>query len=90
MTVGGVVGDQIENDLDAMRVGGGEQRVEVVQVAEQRVNAGIVRNVVTEVRHWRRENRSQPNRIDAEVGQIRQALRDSSQVANAVAVTGRG
>jgi hypothetical protein len=87
VTIGGVVGDQIENDLDALCVGGGKQRVEVVQVPEQRVNVGIVRNVITEVCHWRGENRSQPNRVDAELDQIRQTLRDSSQVPNAVAIT---
>src|SRR5262249_4303846 len=50
------------------------------------VNVGIVRDVITEVCHWGRENRRQPNRIDAELDQIRQTLRDSSQVTNAVAV----
>src|SRR5262245_869834 len=87
VTIGGVVGDQIENDLDALRVGGGEERVEVVQVPKQRINVGIGRNVVTEVCHGRPQERPQLDRVDTELDQIRQALRDSLQVTNAVAVT---
>jgi hypothetical protein len=37
-----VVGDQIENDLETLRMGGRQQRVEVTQVSEHRIDVGVV------------------------------------------------
>src|SRR2546427_8450761 len=68
-------------------MGGCEECVEVVQGPERRVNVGIVRDVIAEICHWRREDRRQPNRVDAELRQIRQTLRDPSQITNAVAAS---
>ena len=62
------------------------QRIEIRHGAKQRIDAGVIGNVVTEIRHRRRENRRQPNRIDAERFQIRQARNDPVDIADAVAV----
>src|SRR5207244_10204122 len=54
--------------------------------AEQRVDAGIVRNVVTEIGHRRGKDRRQPDRVHAERFQIRQAPADPPDIANPVTV----
>src|SRR6266536_419160 len=86
MPIGGVVGDQIENDLEALRMGRRDQRVEVVQTPEPRIDVGVVRDVVDEVCHGRREDWRQTNRIDSELEEIRQALREPAQVTDAVTI----
>src|SRR5262245_39664420 len=50
-------------------------------------NVGIVGDVIAEICHWRREDRRQPNRVNAELLQIRQTLCDPAQITNAVAVS---
>ena len=49
MLVGGVVGDQVDQHPDTAGVRLGDQPVGVVQGAEDRVDAGVVGDVVAEV-----------------------------------------
>ena len=65
---------------------GGEQRVEVVERAEDRVDVAVVGDVVAEVRHRRGVERRQPDRLDAERRQVVEVAGDPRQVADAVAV----
>ena len=61
-----VVGDEVEDDPQAAAVGLADQRVEVVERPEQRVDVAVVGDVVAEVRHRRAEDRRQPDRVDAQ------------------------
>jgi hypothetical protein len=56
--------------------------VEVVERAEQRVDAGVVGHVVAEVGHRRRVERRHPDRVDAEPGEVVEPARDAGQVAD--------
>ena len=73
-------------DPDAERVRLGEQRVEVGQRAEQRVDVARVGDVVAAVGHRRAVERRQPQRVDAELVQVGQPLAHPDQVTDAVAV----
>ena len=67
-------------------MGVGDQRVEVGQRAEQRIDAAIVGDVVAEIGHRRGEDRRQPDRVDAEPREVIEPLGDALEVADAVAV----
>ena len=51
MLPGGVVRDEVEEDLDAGAMGGLDQAVEVLERAEDRVDIAVVADVVAEVGH---------------------------------------
>src|SRR5579871_584533 len=86
MSIGRVIGYVIQYDADITLVGGCYQRVEVRQRTEERLDVRVLGNVVTEVRHRRRENGRDPDAVDAEPLQILEAAGDTRQVAGAVAV----
>ena len=62
------------------------QRVEVSQAAELRIDIGVVGNVVAEVDHWRREDGRQPKCVDPKLDQMGQALHDPAQVADPISI----
>ena len=72
MLVGGVVRDDVDRHPDPALVRVGEQRVEVGERAELRVDVRVVGDVVAVVGLRRGIERRQPERIDAELLQIRQ------------------
>ena len=57
MLIGGMVRHQIEDNLETGFMRRAHQRVEIRHRAEQRVDAGIVGNVVTEIGHRRWKDR---------------------------------
>jgi len=61
---------------------------EVTQVAEVRMNAVVIGDVVTVVLPRRRLEREQPERRDAERGQVVEPAGEALEVAEAVAVLG--
>jgi hypothetical protein len=63
-----------------------EQRLELAQAAEQRINRRVVGNVVAEIDHRRGKDRRQPDRINAKFGKIRQARDDAGEIADAITV----
>src|SRR2546430_2429622 len=79
-------------------MGGCEQLVEVVQAPEQRVDIGIIRNVIAKVRPRRPEDRRQPDSVPSKLHQIPQSRPDSARGTHAgvrarpqrPAVTSRG
>ena len=89
MLVGGVVGHQVDDDLEPEVVGGGEQRVGVVEGAEERVDVAVVGDVVAVVVLRRGVERRDPHGVDAEVAQVGQPAGDAGQVADAGAATAR-
>src|SRR5580704_18024817 len=64
----------------------GDQPVEIRKIAEDRSNVAIIRNVISEIRHRRRINRRNPNRIDAKSHHMVEALNDSRKIADSIAV----
>ena len=86
VVVRAVVGHQVDGHPDAQAVGVGEQRVELGQVAEHRLDVARVGDVVAVVGHRGGVERRDPQRVDAEVGEVGQPAADAGQVADAVAV----
>jgi hypothetical protein len=66
MGVRGVVRDVVDDHAHPAPVRLGDQRVEVVHVAEARVDRGVVGDVVAAVAPRRDEERRHPDRVDAE------------------------
>jgi hypothetical protein len=85
--VGGVVGDEVDDDPQSEVVGAPDQVVGVGEPAEERVDVAVVGDVVAVVVLGGGVERGDPQRVDAEVGQVGQPRGDPGQVADAVAVT---
>ncbi len=84
--VGGVVDDQVHHQPDAVRVAPRDERVEVGQRAEERVDVLVVADVVAVVVHRGAVDRRQPEHVDAEPGEVVEVRGDAGEVADAVAV----
>ncbi len=84
--VGGVVDDQVHEDLDAASVGRGEQLVEVGEGAKGGVDVLVVADVVAVVVLGRAVDRAEPEHVDPELSQVVELGDDAGQVADAVAV----
>jgi hypothetical protein len=84
--VGEMVRDEVDRYSDPPCVRGGNQRVEVGNRAEYRVDIGRVRNVVPAVCARRRVERAEPQGVDSELLQIVQPIPKPDQVAEAIAV----
>ena len=82
----GVVDDQVHDQLHPALVQGGDQLVELVEGAEERVDVLVVADVVAVVGHRRLVDRAQPHDVDAETLEVVEALDDAAEVAHAVAV----
>ena len=63
--VGSVVGNPVNDDLDAAGVGGFYKAVKGCQVAKHRVNIAIVGHIVAKIFHRRRVERANPDGINA-------------------------
>ena len=86
MLVGGVVDDQLGDDADAARVRLVDEALEVVQRAVARMDVLVVGDVVAVVAQRRRIERQQPERVDAELLEVVELLRQAGEVADAVVV----
>ena len=64
----------------------GDEPIEVVERAEERIDVGVIGDVVTEVGHRRGIDRREPDGIDAEPLEVVEPRKNSGQVADAVAV----
>jgi hypothetical protein len=64
---------QVDQHLEAQRVRGGHERVQVGQRAEARVDVAVVGDVVAEVAHRRRKEGRDPDRVGAELRDVGQA-----------------
>ena len=53
MLIGGVIGYEVENDLDPSPVRLAEQAHEILKITEDRVDAAVVRDVIAEIGHRR-------------------------------------
>ena len=67
-------------------MGFGNQRIEIGQRAEHRIDIVVIGDVIAEILHRRGEEGRNPDCIGAKAGNMRQARGDALQVADAVAV----
>ena len=65
--VGGVIGHEVEPDVDATRACSGDQRIEVVEGPVVGVHGPVVGHVVAPVDVRRGVHRAQPEGVDAEL-----------------------
>ena len=75
--------------LSPSAVRAGDQRVEIGQRAEDRIDLAIIGDVVAEILHRRGEEGRHPDRVDAQVGDMVESRGDARQIADAVAVANR-
>ena len=62
------------------------QRVEIRQRAELRIDVTVVADVIAHIVHRRGEKRRQPDRINAQRGDMLQPRGDPRQIADAIAI----
>ena len=86
MLVRRVVGHEIDDHSNIEPVRGVDERAGVGKRAEGGLNVAIVRHVIAAVGHWRRVPGGDPDGVDAELAEVRQALADAVDIADAVAV----
>ena len=84
--IGGVVGHQVDDHAEVVVVRLANERVRVVQRAVDGVDVAVVGDVVAEVGLRGRVERREPDRVDAERGQVRELRPYAVQVADSVAV----
>ena len=84
--VGEVVRNDVEQDAETEVVGLADHRLGLGDGAEQRLDRAEVRDVVAPVLHRGRVPRGDPQRIDAEVGEVAQARPQALDIADAVSV----
>ena len=82
----GVVRHDVDDDPDAGSVQRGHHLVEVVQRAELRIDGAVVVDVVAAIGQRRGIERTQPDGVDAELGEVGHPRGDPSQVSDAVTV----
>lgn len=83
--VPGVVGHPVDDHAQAERMRAGDECVGVGEGPEGRVHVGVVRMSWPKSATRAVEGR-QPDRVDAEAGEVVQARGDTREVADAVAV----
>ena len=86
MRVRGMAQHQVDHHLQVQRIGPCDHRIEIRQRAEHRIDIAVIADVIAEVLHRAGEERADPDRIRAQTGDMRQALHDAAQIANAIAV----
>lgn len=89
--VGGVVDDKLGDDPQATLFGFLDEALEILHRPEIGIDVAVVRDVVTVVAAGGRIERQQPQRGDAEILQIAELLRQSSEISDAIVIAvGKG
>ena len=86
MVLGGVVGHEIHNELQAQSMGFVAHPIKVLKSAEPRVDGAVIGHVVPGVVLWRQVERGQPHRIHAQLFEVGQFFGHTAQVAHPVSV----
>ena len=87
MLVRGVIGHEVEQNLEPPPMGLRQQVVEVCQAAEAWIYIAIVGNVIAEINHRRRVNGRDPDRLDPKADKIVEPLLYPFEVAYTVVVS---
>src|SRR5436853_7228056 len=86
MLIRSVVGHKIHQELHVALVQSLQQLIEIVECAEYGIDTRVIRNVITEIRHRRWINRTQPNCSDTQRDQVIESLDNSWKIPNAIAI----
>src|SRR4051812_12727741 len=86
MPVRGVVRHEVEDDLQAARMRGRNERIEIGKIAEQRMDILVVADVVAEVGHRRGIDRRDPKRVDAQIDEMAEPRLNTLQIADPITV----
>ena len=86
MLVGGVVDHQLGDHPHAARVRRGDEALDIGERAVVRMHAAVVADVVAVVEPRRRIERQQPDRVDAEIGDVVELGDQAGEIADAVVV----
>ena len=81
-----VVGDDVHHDPDADGACVPHERIELVEIAVVGLDVEVVGDVVAVIDLRRRVARVEPDRVDAEIGEVRQAAADAGEITDAVVV----
>lgn len=84
--VRGVVHDEVDDHAHAAGVGGGQEVLEVLDVAELGQHRGVVADVVPPVAQRGGEERRQPEAVDAEPLEVVELVDHAAQITHAVGV----
>ena len=63
-----------------------DQPVEIAERAEYGIDRAVIRHVVAEILHRRDEERRDPDRVDAQFGNVIELARDPVQIADAIII----
>ncbi len=66
MLIGGVIGHKVQDDLEVALVGLVQQGVQVLQGSEERMDIGVIANIIAKIGHGRWIDRREPDGINAE------------------------
>ena len=75
MLIGGVIGYKIENHFQAAAMRLGEQAIEIRHGAEDGIDAAVIGHVIAEIRHGRRIDGRNPDRVHAQLHQVVERVR---------------
>jgi len=85
--VGGVIGNEIENEPYAGIVQGAHDFIEIFQRAETRIDGAKISYVVTKILIGTSVNRGKPYGANAEPAEIVDSLQEAGQISLAVPIT---
>ena len=86
MAFGGVGEHLINHHLQAQPVRLGHHGVKIRQSAEHRVHGAIIFDIIAEIFHRRFEERAEPDRINAQTGNIIELFGNAGQIADPIAI----
>ena len=88
MPVTGVVGDDVDDDLDAVRVQIGDEVIKVIEGPEDWIDVAQVDDVVSTVNESGWVEGAEPHGVDPELDKVIDVVADTGQVANSVTTAG--
>src|SRR6185437_3412746 len=81
-----VAADEVDQHLEAERMGARQEAVEILDRAEDGIDGAMIGDVVAEIAHRREEEWREPDGVDAERRHVIQFLGDAGEIADAVAI----
>ena len=86
MLVGGVVQHKFNNDANVALMSCIKEGFEIIERSVAGMDGIVVGDVIAVVAKRRRKERHEPERVNAELFQVVKALRETNEVANAIAI----
>src|SRR5215467_8960951 len=86
MLVGGMVRHIIQDDLQVALMCLLKQGIQVLQGSKERIDTGIIANIIAEIGHGRWEDGRKPDGVNAEPVQVVQLAGDTREISYAICV----